>query len=94
MTPATISIAIEVAPFPPALAGPVGLRLPAGATIADALAILGLDISEERRIGVWGCRATRAWRLVEGDRIEFYRPLTADPKSTRQRRAQKARSRR
>jgi len=32
--------------------------------------------------------------LVEGDRVELYRPLTADPKDSRKERAQKTRQKR
>ena len=38
-------------------------------------------------IGIFGCIVTPATRLRNGDRIELYRPLQADPKDSRRRRA-------
>ena len=68
------------------------LQLPAGATLADALAasvhqghlssaaIAGADC------GIWGKRVLSAQPLREGDRVELYRPLTVDPKTARRER--------
>lgn len=65
------------------------LELPAGSTVADALAALpeagGMD-AEDERIGLWGHRARRDERLTDGDRVEVYRPLSVDPMEARRRR--------
>tara|TARA_R110002126_G_C10445118_1_gene499250 strand:- start:297 stop:629 length:333 start_codon:yes stop_codon:yes gene_type:complete len=48
-----------------------------------------IDLSQQK-FGVWS-RPVKADELVkEGDRIEIYRPLIADPKDLRRRRAEKA----
>jgi putative ubiquitin-RnfH superfamily antitoxin RatB of RatAB toxin-antitoxin module len=38
-------------------------------------------------VGVWGQRCERAAVPLDGDRIEVYRPLPADPRERRRRRA-------
>jgi putative ubiquitin-RnfH superfamily antitoxin RatB of RatAB toxin-antitoxin module len=88
MTPMTVSVvwatrdAQEV----------VTLALPAGATIADALAlsrlseVYALDASA-LGFALQGRRATLATALCHGDRIDITRPLVADPKAARRRRA-------
>jgi hypothetical protein len=43
------------------------------------------------RVGVWGRWATLDSVLRAGDRVEIYRPLQADPKEVRRRRAAKKR---
>ncbi|OFZ96651.1 MAG: RnfH family protein [Betaproteobacteria bacterium RIFCSPLOWO2_02_FULL_62_17] len=73
------------------------VELEANATIADAIAASGIgrDFPEidpgKNRVGIYGRRLTAEAPLHEGDRVEIYRPLTADPKETRRRRAQHAR---
>ena len=67
----------------------VVLRLPDGATVADAIAASGL---QERHaaldlsllpIGVWGALCEPRQPLRGRDRVELYRPLTVDPKEAR-----------
>jgi len=67
-------------------------RLPDGATVADALdafAAHGAPVMDLARapVGVWGRQVDRDHRLSDGDRVEIYRPLVADPKTARRRRA-------
>ena len=78
----------------------VDLELPAGSTVADALVaarqdarLEGVDVAS-MRAGVWSraCAATTVLR--EGDRVELYRPLVADPKQERRARARAAPKRR
>jgi putative ubiquitin-RnfH superfamily antitoxin RatB of RatAB toxin-antitoxin module len=38
-------------------------------------------------VGVYGVRVARDAKLSNGDRVEIYRPLQADPKDLRRRRA-------
>lgn len=48
-----------------------------------------IDLSQNK-VGIWS-RSRKLTDLVkEGDRIEIYRPLIADPKDVRRRRAEKA----
>ena len=51
-----------------------------------------IDLARER-IGVHGRLVALADVLREGDRVEILRPLVADPKTGRRRRAQSARRR-
>ena len=69
------------------------LDLADSATVADAIAAAGLgprfpgvDFAA-MATGIWSRSAEPATRLREGDRIEVYRPLKADPKDMRRRRA-------
>jgi hypothetical protein len=69
--------------------------LPAGTSLGRALAEAGLDALWPElnlagcEVRVWGQLVPEATRLTEGDRIEFLRPLVADPKDARRRRARK-----
>ena len=69
------------------------LRVPAGATIEQALAqsgllqaIPGIDLAINM-VGIYGKRKPLDAILHEHDRVEVYRPLQADPKEARRRRA-------
>ncbi len=64
-----------------------------GATIADAIAAARvaerfphLEVGE-LEAGIWSRVASRSTRLREGDRVELYRALRADPKTMRRARA-------
>ena len=66
------------------------LQLPLGATINDACSALngsGATIAADQVCGIWGQVVSRETPLKNGDRLEFYSPLIADPKATRRRRA-------
>jgi uncharacterized protein len=66
------------------------LQLADGATVADACALLaaeGVQIAADQVCGIWGQVVDVEAVLHAGDRLEFYRPLIADPKATRRRRA-------
>ena len=64
-----------------------------GSTLADAISVSGVlrDFAEidlaRNRVGIFGRLARLDAPLCEGDRVEIYRPLTADPKEARRRRA-------
>jgi uncharacterized protein len=49
---------------------------------------LDIDLSA---VGIWGRRCGLEDAVHDGDRIELYRPLAADPKEARKRRALRAR---
>ena len=67
----------------------IELELPAGATVGDALAAAGLDEDAQTVAhAVFGVRVARDAILHDGDRIELLRPLQADPKAARRRRAE------
>ena len=68
------------------------VTLPAGATVADAVAASGLRRALRRclrrsRYAIHGQRARPETPLVDGDRIELTRPLVADAKAIRRARA-------
>jgi hypothetical protein len=82
-------VRIEVVRAWPRRFDSVWLELPAGATVADALSAAGWrDEPENVGYAVFGVRATRETELREGDRLELLRPLVADPKDARRRRAE------
>jgi len=67
----------------------VRLELPTGATVAQAVAAAGWqDDPDVVACAVFGVRATGETALHEGDRVELLRPLVADPKDARRRRAE------
>lgn len=66
----------------------IALELPEGACVNDALAAAGLaGDAETVAYAVFGVRAERDTPLRDGDRLELLRPLQADPKESRRRRA-------
>ena len=48
-----------------------------------------IDLAENK-VGIWSRACKLSDVVKEGDRIEIYRPLIADPKEVRRRRAEKA----
>ena len=68
----------------------VNLTVPAGTTLVQAAhsAFPDLDLSLHR-VGIFGKLKTPDTVLREHDRVEIYRPLLADPKESRRRRASK-----
>ena len=80
-----------------AYAGPEGVavvevELTDGASVADAIEASALVtrfglIDAALGVAIFGEAATRATPLRPGDRVELLRPLRADPKDARRRRA-------
>ena len=90
-------IGVEVTYAEPHRAIVKAYRLGAQATIDDALRLAaadpgfaGIDIAGSA-VGIFGRVADKGQTLADGDRVEIYRPLTADPKSARRARAREAR---
>ena len=87
------SIAIEVAYALPQRQELIRLRLPAGSKAQQAVEASGLlqkypDIDLARnKIGVFGKLVKLDAVLRDRDRVEIYRPLIADPKEVRRKRA-------
>ncbi|MFC3549558.1 RnfH family protein [Lysobacter cavernae] len=66
----------------------VELELAEGTCVADALNAAGFEHDAEAvAYAVFGVRATLQAPLHDGDRVELLRPLQADPKEARRRRA-------
>lgn len=92
-------LSIEVCAALPGRIVRVALQLPVGATVGDALRQaapalppeLSPDSAAAHRaspgVGVFGRACTADRLLVDGDRVEVYRALVADPKAARHRRA-------
>jgi putative ubiquitin-RnfH superfamily antitoxin RatB of RatAB toxin-antitoxin module len=86
-------IAVTVVYALPAGATEIELALPSGASVAEALALSGIAAHHPEidlaamTVGVYGVRVALDTTLSDGDRVEIYRPLQADPKDLRRRRA-------
>jgi putative ubiquitin-RnfH superfamily antitoxin RatB of RatAB toxin-antitoxin module len=66
-----------------------------GATVREVIERSGVLTRQPgvalSRIGIWGRRSSPEELVRDGDRVELYRPLTADPKEVRRRRAARTR---
>jgi putative ubiquitin-RnfH superfamily antitoxin RatB of RatAB toxin-antitoxin module len=88
-----VSITVDVVLALPDRQWRTRLQLPADSRLRDALEASGVDgqLSGQRwsafAVGVFGRVREADAVLVDGDRVELYRPLTADPKETRRQRA-------
>jgi uncharacterized protein len=70
------------------------LALPAGATVAQALALAGWDLPAGLCVGIWGRQCAPEVALRDRDRVELYRALAVDPKEARRLRYRKKKPRR
>jgi hypothetical protein len=91
---------VEVVYAPPGRPFIAELRLPAGSTVADAIAAsevvrrfpeLADDLAD--RVGVFGRPVSLDRVLVPHDRVEIYRALVVTPKEARRLRARRRRQR-
>jgi hypothetical protein len=71
----------------------IGLEVPAGSTVAEAIDRSGirdrfpaLEVKPDA-VGIFSRKVSLDRVLEAGDRVEIYRPLIADPRETRRRRA-------
>lgn len=91
-------IAIEIVYALPDRHTLLSLSVPEGTTVAMALdrpewAALHPDLPwRDLRVGVFGQLVEPAHVLADGERIEIYRPLIADPNESRQARVEKRRA--
>ena len=87
------NISVEVVLAMPGRQELVALEIAEGATLADAIAASGLpEIFEgfevdPSMVGIFSEKASLDQVLRDGDRVEIYRPLIADPKEVRRQRA-------
>jgi putative ubiquitin-RnfH superfamily antitoxin RatB of RatAB toxin-antitoxin module len=79
---------IEVMRARPERQETVALELEQGATVGAALRAAGMPLDQP--VGIYGRRVALDARLVDGDRVEIYRPLRAQPQDARRQRALKA----
>lgn len=74
----------------------LSLKVPADTTIENCIKLSGIIqhfpeiIPSEAVVGIFSKPTTLENTVNQGDRIEIYRPLTADPKEMRKLRAEKA----
>jgi len=67
------------------------IQVPNGSTINDAIHASGIldiftDIDlENQKVGIFGKIAKLNATVKEGDRVEIYRPITADPNTVKRR---------
>ncbi|WMT13677.1 RnfH family protein [Serratia fonticola] len=72
------------------------IKLAAGSSVEQAILTSGLlelrsDIDlASNKVGIYSRPAKLSDELNDGDRVEIYRPLIADPKELRRQRAEKA----
>lgn len=93
-------ISVQVAYAEPRRAVVRTYRMTAPVSVGQALlrarsdpAFAGVAI-QDSAVGVFGRVVSLAHELRDGDRVEIYRPLAADPKSARRERVKEARKRR
>ncbi|GAB6079918.1 RnfH family protein [Hydrogenophilus thermoluteolus] len=89
----TITVEVVYAPAPHQV-DLVTVQLPPESTVADALERSGIlsrhpeiDLDGKNRIGIYAKPVTLATPLKDRDRIEIYRPIIADPKAARRKKA-------
>lgn len=86
-------IDVEVAYATPDTQLIVAVRVPAGTTAAKAVERSGIrirfpEIGAEPPLGIFSRKVPPDQALVDGDRVEIYRPLLADPKEVRRKQAE------
>lgn len=75
------------------------LRVPQGTTVEEVIRMSGLletrqDINlAVNKVGIFSRAVKLSDEVKEGDRIEIYRPLIADPKELRRMRAERSKNR-
>jgi putative ubiquitin-RnfH superfamily antitoxin RatB of RatAB toxin-antitoxin module len=89
------TLRVEVVYALPRVQEAVVVDLAPGATVADAIEASGLpsrhpSLREEMQaVGINGRIVTLERPIADGDRVEIYRPLLADPMTARRQRANK-----
>jgi hypothetical protein len=92
----TESINVEVAYATPKKQIIRTVNIDPGTTIGAAIVQSGIMMDfpelelEDARVGLFGKAAAMTTVLFDGDRVEIYRPLIADPKEVRRKRAAKS----
>jgi len=86
------TIAVEIAYADPERQLLRKVEIAANSTVADALGASAIAAElpagfEPAGYGIFSRIASLQTRLKDGDRVEIYRPLRADPKEARRRRA-------
>jgi hypothetical protein len=94
------TISVEVAYALPHKQALLALKVPVGTTALAAAQQSGITdkfegvVLDDATLGIFGQVVAPGHVLREGDRVEVYRPLIADPKEVRKARAERAKARR
>jgi putative ubiquitin-RnfH superfamily antitoxin RatB of RatAB toxin-antitoxin module len=89
------TIRVEVAYATPERQAIVSIEVPQGCTVAEAIRRSAIReqfpgmVIDAKAVGIFGRKVSPERPLEEGDRVEIYRPLLADPKESRRRRAER-----
>ena len=87
-------IDVEVAYATPEKQALLKVQVPEGSTLEEAIELSGISGEfpgmgvDPAGVGIFGRKASLGQALKAGDRVEIYRPLIADPKEARRRRAE------
>ena len=90
------TIRVEVAYATPGKQAVIAIDVPVGCTIEEAIERSAIRdefpglVIDPAMVGVFGKKCSPDHELAQGDRVEIYRPLIADPKEARKRRAKAA----
>ncbi len=93
---ATETIRVEIAYALPEKQVLLSLDVAPGTNLGEAIAQSGIENEfpgleiDPARVGIFGNKARLEDKLRDGDRVEIYRPLLADPKEARRKRAELA----
>ena len=97
---AVATITVEVAHATPEKQVLIAVEVNTGCTVGEAIEKSGIReafpglVVDPAAVGIFSRKVPLEQELREGDRVEIYRPLVADPKESRRRRAgQRERSR-
>lgn len=91
--PTDTPLRIEVAYAEPERQVVVALEVEPGCTVGQAIERSGLQLEfpnlvvDPRAVGIFSRKVSLEQLVEDGDRVEIYRPLIADPKESRRRRA-------
>ena len=94
------TITVEVAYALPHKQALLEIQVPVGSTVLEAAQRSGVSAKfdgvdlDNAKFGIYGKVVAPTQVLREGDRVEVYRPLVADPKEVRKARAARAKERR
>ena len=89
----TETIRVEVAHARPEKQALLTVDVPRGTSLNEAIELSGIRaefpdlVVDPARVGIFGIKAKPEDELRDGDRVEIYRPLIADPKEARRKRA-------
>jgi len=87
------AIRVEVAYATPGKQKVLSLEVPATCSVGEAIRLSGIEDEfpdmavDPNAVGIFSRKVSLEQRLSEGDRVEIYRPLLADPKEVRRKRA-------